>query len=222
MTSRESSARPHLLGWILLAASVVLLVVVLLTGNERLSAAQHQADTASRELQEARGRLEGTVGQVEARRAQVVEQGTGQDLERVERDTERIEDLAAQVLTWENGADYRRQRERILRTSGLDEESPLLRDFMPADTCVEHKDGSRTCTTDAHRLSSSGTVDEVLVVGIEGNQYTYLVNTETTVHSGEKVVSRDRQMPLLVTLGPDGKFVSAEMYATYEPIRRSN
>lgn len=176
--------------WVLVAAIVVcggLLAATMAWSAGQTSSAKAAQQAAYADMQSAASDLETDVDKAgdDARNDEVdgIRSATGQDLDRIDADTDAIRTMLSTALTWDSGAAYDAARQALI-DKGVPETSQALTTYMPRQTCPES--GGRTyCHIDVANLASEQT-GAVSVVAKSATAGTYVYAVTTSVKTGTK------------------------------------
>ena len=105
-----------------------------------------------------------------AARVQLIQDSTGLDMARVDKDSEIAETFMKKVLTWADGATYDGIRSSIMSEYNLAEDSRFMKEFLPIN--VKTEDGKFNYI-DTHHYNCRYESMNTYVVSVSPNTYRY-------------------------------------------------
>ena len=111
-----------------------------------------------------------------------VGEGTGIDLERLDRDKTKINEFLKKIFTWSSYDEYMKMRESLKSEYGLKEDSSLLTNFLPTFPDRVDGNGKHYNEIDTNKLQI--TYDKLVLYPVSiGTSYKYLAEVDVTSKS---------------------------------------
>lgn len=218
---KTSRAGAWLSRWLFVVLAAVVLIGALLTwsapqASRAAELADRHAQLTELATQKAALEQEGV-----AQREEFLLQATGQDMRRQEADDQVATELMRVAATWSDGPEYIEARERVMRISGLTEDSRFMQVFMPGEAQGAFRTDSEGVLHFAYpdvnaRLSGF----EATLTGVDGDDWSYfaLVHTTTTNPIGG---TNTVWTAVTYTVDGDGEISEVMAYPGNQPPRES-
>lgn len=158
------------MGLAVLVLAIVLIANVV-SGSGRSSTLKDQRT----EITNLSNQVESQRASVQAGSSSVVQQTTGIDLERKDKDDAVIREFAKLVTTWSTHDEYTAMRAEVMEKYALSESSRFATVFLPSYGSITDGAGVEHNLIDYNKISCSYRGMKSIVSGISGGQYSYFV-----------------------------------------------
>lgn len=142
---------------------------------------------------------------------------TGAQSERVDADTEVIEDLAERAMSWDDHASYVEARESTMRAYSLTEDSSFMTSFLPPAPVTLDPQGNEYPYIDAAGLNSHVSGVTVRLLEVDAVAYSYMVLVDVTSSSSDGLGTASNVATMFVTIDGGDLVTSLEGYASTSP-----
>lgn len=150
---------------------------------------------------------------------------TGADSDRAGDDLSAIEDMLSMALSWDDHDSYVDAREEMIQEYGLSQDSAFIQTFLPSAPVNTDGAGNEYPYIDAMGLNSAMAGFDAEVIGVEGEDYSYLIVVEVSVESrvGSEQYRTSESAPAVVfaTVDAEGGITDLSGYPTAEEPRSS-
>ena len=174
-------------------------------------------NSAQNELQAHRATLVALENKIDALSAELSEQNkaqveivSGQDTARITQDDAVAEALIRDITTWENGAEYREMRERVMSEYAINESSSFVEAFLPRLVDIPGENGT-TNPIDAQKLNMGYESMKSYVVDMKEDVYSYFAVVEL---SSQNAGGQSTRRPLIMMYDVDGQGVISNLSAS--------
>lgn len=198
----------------ILAVTAVTGLAITMPANAELEAQKAEIASLTEQLQDASGAAQ------RAADASVADLLGGQ-LDRVEKDSAEIEELADAVFTWSSHEEYEAAREKVERVYGLGEGSDLMEAFLPPAPVTTDSLGNEYYYIDASGLNSSVGEVRTRLLGVDGVDYRYMALVTQLSKSADGGATASNTSVILVTVDGDGGLKDVSGFASASQARSS-
>ena len=150
---------------------VIVIAVNIFSGGRRTSALAQQRS----EITNLQNQVESQKASVQAGSSSVVQQVTGIDLARKDKDDAVIKEFAQLVTTWSTHEEYTAMRAEVMEKYSLAAASRFATVFLPSYGSITDGEGVEHNLIDYNHISCSYKGMKSIVSGISGGQYSYFV-----------------------------------------------
>ncbi len=142
--------------------------------------------------------------------------------ERVEKDAEEIEAMAAKALTWDSHASYEDARASTMRLYDLSEKSSFIKSFLPEAPVNYDSQGNAYPYIDAAGLNSRIGSTSVKLLEVNGTDYSYMALVDVQAVSSDGLGTAVNVATIFATVDGDGGISELSGFASTSPVRSAD
>lgn len=218
-----TTSKTHWLSKYLFAIlSMLLLGGMVLSWSSTAQARQSEVDEINTKITALQTELAAEQAKASEVRQKVLQDLTGYDMRRQDRDMAAAKDMVATATTWSNGNQYIEAREKVIRVWKLDENSQFMVRFLPGEKQgAFRRDGDGTLHFAYPHVNSSLVSMESTLTEVSGDKWTYFALIETTSKSGAGATAK-AWTAMTYTVDGDGAITDVAAYPSKAPPSESD
>lgn len=168
-------SKQNLLYMMLMGVAVLVFVIVMVVNAVSGSGRSSTLAAQKAEIVELSNKVEAQRASVQAGVGSVVQQTTGIDLARKDKDDVIIKEFAELVTTWSTHEEYTSMRTEVMQKYALSDGSRFASVFLPDYGSITDGEGVEHNLIDYNHISCAYRGMKSIVSGISGAQYSYFV-----------------------------------------------